>query len=87
MSGQPPCRIAPLKGLCTDATSVKAVISLVHSLGPGVVAEGVETAEQLDFLAANGCDEIQGYLISRPVPQGQFELLLRETLYLPLAAA
>lgn len=70
-----------------DATIVRAVISLVHSLSLAVVAEGVETSEQLDFLAANGCDEIQGYLISKPVPPEQFELLLRDTLRIPLAAA
>lgn len=70
-----------------DATIVKAVISLAHALGLGVVAEGVENVEQLDFLAANGCDEIQGYLISRPVPPEQFELFLRDALRPPLAAA
>ena len=38
-----------------------------------VLAEGVETVEQLDFLRANGCDEVQGYLISRPQPAADLE--------------
>ena len=51
-----------------DASLVKAIIQMGHSFGMQVVAEGVETVEQLDFLYKNGCDLMQGYLISRPVP-------------------
>jgi diguanylate cyclase (GGDEF)-like protein/PAS domain S-box-containing protein len=50
-----------------DATIVRAVLSLGQNLGLNVVAEGVETQEQLDFLAANGCSAYQGYLFGRPV--------------------
>jgi EAL domain-containing protein (putative c-di-GMP-specific phosphodiesterase class I) len=50
-----------------DSTIAKAIISLGHNLGLQVIAEGVETRAQLDFLAANGCDEIQGYLLSKPL--------------------
>jgi diguanylate cyclase (GGDEF)-like protein len=49
------------------AAIVKSVISLARDLDIGVVAEGVETADQLDYLRQIGCDEVQGYLISRPV--------------------
>ncbi len=51
-----------------DATLAKAIIGLAHGLGMRVVAEGVESAEQLDMLHDFGCDEWQGFLKSRPIP-------------------
>jgi diguanylate cyclase (GGDEF)-like protein/PAS domain S-box-containing protein len=54
-----------------------AVISLGHALGKKVVAEGVETLEQLDFLRRHGCDEYQGFLFSPAVPASRFAELLR----------
>jgi diguanylate cyclase (GGDEF)-like protein/PAS domain S-box-containing protein len=60
-----------------DAIIARAVISLGHSLGMGVIAEGVSSQEQLAFLRENDCDEIQGYLFSRPLPIGELALLLK----------
>lgn len=51
---------------------VMAIISLAHTLGMTTIAEGVETQEQLNFLREKGCDEVQGYFFSRPLPADQF---------------
>lgn len=50
-----------------DAAIIRSIISLGHRLNLRVIAEGVETQEQLDFLRIRGCDEIQGYFYSRPL--------------------
>jgi diguanylate cyclase (GGDEF)-like protein/PAS domain S-box-containing protein len=59
-----------------DAVIVQTIIGMTHNLGMAVLAEGVETEAQRDFLAQNGCLNYQGYLFSRPVPLGDFEQLL-----------
>jgi diguanylate cyclase (GGDEF)-like protein/PAS domain S-box-containing protein len=60
-----------------DATIVKAVISMAHSLGLEVIAEGVETHAQLDFLRELQCDVVQGYLLGRPMPPEAVEERVR----------
>jgi diguanylate cyclase (GGDEF)-like protein/PAS domain S-box-containing protein len=59
-----------------SAAIVRAVIGLGHGLGMSIVAEGVETQEQLGFLADEGCDAVQGYFIGRPLPVGQYAALV-----------
>lgn len=56
---------------------VEAMVAMAHKLGLQVIAEGVETPDQLAFLRAIGCDHAQGYLFARPMPAADFERLLQ----------
>ena len=68
--------VKDIVGNSEDGAIARAVIAMAHSMNLKVVAEGVETEEQYNFLAEHGCEIIQGYLISRPVPANEFEKLL-----------
>ena len=59
---------------------VRAVVALASALGVKVIAEGVETEDERNALAGNGCQFFQGYLFARPLPADEFEGLLREDL-------
>jgi EAL domain-containing protein (putative c-di-GMP-specific phosphodiesterase class I) len=61
-----------------DKAIISAIISMSRSLGLQTIAEGVETIEQLTYLRNQGCDEVQGYYYSKPVPSKQLELYFKE---------
>jgi len=69
--------IADVTGNPDDAAIALAVINLGHSLGMTVVAEGVETAAQLEFLRMHGCDEVQGFFFSAAIPAADVPALLK----------
>ena len=62
-----------------SAAIVRAVVGLGHGLEMSIVAEGVETEEQLSFLADEGCDAVQGYYIGKPLPIDQYDALVGRT--------
>jgi EAL domain-containing protein (putative c-di-GMP-specific phosphodiesterase class I)/AmiR/NasT family two-component response regulator len=70
------CFISNITHGCTNAAIVKAIIEMAHSLCLEVIAEGVETEAEKDFLGRYKCDTMQGYLFSPPLPAGDFEQLL-----------
>jgi diguanylate cyclase (GGDEF)-like protein len=79
--------VADITHDANDAAIVTSIIALAHNLKLAVIAEGVENVEQLDYLRRHGCDEIQGYYFSRPLPAEQFEQLLHQRLALPTPSA
>ena len=70
--------VTELPGNQDDASIAQAVITMGHALRLKIVAEGVENEAQLDFLAGNACDEMQGYFFSRPLPADQCARLLAD---------
>ncbi|AGX87887.1 EAL domain-containing protein [Candidatus Symbiobacter mobilis] len=71
--------VRQLVGESTDLALCQAIIAMAHALNMQVIAEGVETAQQRDLLAAAGCDYGQGYLFSRPVRSEELEALVLRT--------
>jgi EAL domain-containing protein (putative c-di-GMP-specific phosphodiesterase class I) len=68
--------VADVHRKAADGAIFGAILALAKSVGLAVVAEGVEEPEQLDWLRACGCDEAQGFLLARPMPAAELELLL-----------
>lgn len=66
-----------------NASLVTAIIGMAHNLNMQVIAEGIETEEQLVYLMEQRCDEVQGYLISKPVPAGDFLRLITTSKHSP----
>jgi EAL domain-containing protein (putative c-di-GMP-specific phosphodiesterase class I) len=64
--------VAEVLSNADDAEISRAIIAMAHGMKLKVVAEGVETAEQLEFLRREGCDEAQGYYLARPMPAEEF---------------
>lgn len=79
--------ICDIPASADDGAIVRAIVGMSHSLGLRVVAEGVETEDQLEYLRAEGCDEIQGYLFSRPLPPDDCVVLMQSGKQLAAAAA
>ena len=69
----------------SDRAIAEAIIAMAHKLGLKVVAEGIETIEQRELLAAAGCDYGQGYLFAQPMPAAPFERLISQATHLPQA--
>jgi EAL domain-containing protein (putative c-di-GMP-specific phosphodiesterase class I) len=67
-----------------DKAIVSTIINMASELGLRTIAEGVETAEQLAFLRLKGCEEVQGYYFSKPLPAEQFAAYVKESIRLVL---
>ncbi len=68
----------------TDASIVNAIVAMARGLKLDLIAEGVETRTQLNYLKSQGCKEVQGFIFSRPVPSGELKALLRQNPFVRL---
>ena len=76
--------VADITHDANDAAIVTSIIALAHNLKLAVIAEGVETREQLDYLRSHGCDEMQGYYFGRPMEVDEATALARGQLRQPM---
>jgi EAL domain-containing protein (putative c-di-GMP-specific phosphodiesterase class I) len=76
--------IMDIKVDINNAEITKAIIAMAHSLNLKVIAEGVETREQMEFLKIHNCDMLQGYLFSRPLPADEITRLLNKGPYIDI---
>ncbi|WP_420412107.1 putative bifunctional diguanylate cyclase/phosphodiesterase [Roseibium sp.] len=76
-----------MNDISTGGAIVKLILSLADALGASVVAEGVETVEQRNWLSENGCHQFQGYLYSKPIPEDRFIGFLEEQSHLEPVAS
>ena len=72
------CFVANIGHSRSGSSLVNAILYVAHALNLTCAAEGVEKSAQRDFLAANGCQEMQGFLLARPMPAAEFELWMPE---------
>ena len=63
----------------SDRAIVRTIIAMAQSLNLNIIAEGVETEEQREFLMSKGCTNYQGYMFGKPIPIEQFEALLKKS--------
>jgi predicted signal transduction protein with EAL and GGDEF domain len=75
--------VSEIRNSPADAVIVASIVTLAHNLDKRVIAEGIELLEQLVHLKTVGCDEVQGYLLSRPVPAEAARLLLVQSFLVP----
>ena len=71
------CFISQIDSNQKNAVITQSIIEMAHKLSLKVIAEGVENRAELDFLLANNCDEVQGFLFARPLPVDEFEKLIK----------
>jgi EAL domain-containing protein (putative c-di-GMP-specific phosphodiesterase class I) len=74
--------VRDITGEFTQSTIAQTIIQMAHSLNLKSIAEGVETPAQQEYLRHHGCDEMQGYVFSRPLPLDEIEFLFRNELVL-----